>query len=331
MKLTRRTFLGGSVALAGLAACGGKRDGSPDPGKHPEQRSAPPPRTASANPARGDQPTTEPSVIDVRGEQPGAMVAAALKALGGIGAFVSAGQRVVIKPNGAFAAPPEWGATTHPETVAAVVRACLEADAAEILVLEYPGRGRGETCLKHCGIAGALAGLPRTELRVLNDGSPFRTVAIEGGTELTSVDVSAAVLDADVLIDLPAAKAHHAAGVSFGIKNTMGLIRDRRALHDRKLDLAIADLARVIRPDLTILDATRALLDNGPGGPGTTVKPGRMIAGRNVVSVDAFGLSVAEFDHRRLTPKDVPHIARAGEIGLGEIDFDRIRVTPVEA
>ena len=44
---------------------------------------------------------------------------AALKELGGIGAFVHAGDYVVIKPNAAFANPSVWATTTHPDTVAA--------------------------------------------------------------------------------------------------------------------------------------------------------------------------------------------------------------------
>jgi uncharacterized protein (DUF362 family) len=319
MPVSRREFLGGSVALASLAACRGEREATPEPA------AARPRQTAV------DGPPGTAAVVDVRGRDPAAMVAAALAALGGIDAFVTAGQRVVVKPNGAFPTPPEWGATTHPQTVAAVVRACLDAGAAEVAVIEYPSRGRGRFCLDRCGIAGALAGLPRVAIQVLDDGSEFRRVAIEGAAELTSVDIAGAVLDADVLINLPAAKAHATARVSFGLKNAMGLIRDRRALHRMDLDLAIADLARVIVPDLTLLDATRALLDNGPAGPGATATPGRIIAGRDRVAVDAVGLTTARFYGQELTPGQVPHLAHAARIGLGMADLDQIRATVVDA
>jgi len=56
----------------------------------------------------------EPDVVDVQGSDPHKMIAALLATLGGIGKFVKKGDFVVIKPNAAFANPPEWGTTTHP-------------------------------------------------------------------------------------------------------------------------------------------------------------------------------------------------------------------------
>jgi uncharacterized protein (DUF362 family) len=87
----------------------------------------------------------------------------------------------------------------------------------------------------------------------------------------------------------------------------------------------------VVKPQLTILDATRALLTNGPAGPGETAAPGRIVAGRAIASVDAYGLTLARFDQRQLTPRDVRHIALAGEAGLGETDVARLRVRKVAA
>ncbi|MCF8117558.1 MAG: DUF362 domain-containing protein, partial [Desulfarculaceae bacterium] len=63
---------------------------------------------------------------------------AGLEALGGLGAFVSAGHRVVIKVNAAFASPPALGATSNPELVAELVRLCLKAGAKEVVVTDNP-------------------------------------------------------------------------------------------------------------------------------------------------------------------------------------------------
>jgi uncharacterized protein (DUF362 family) len=149
---------------------------------------------------------------------------------------------------------------------------------------------------------------------------------------LKSVEVAKAVLSADVLINVPAAKSHYQAGVSLGLKNHMGLIKDRQAFHTAmELHQAVADLGLVIKPQLTILDATRALLTNGPAGPGETSTPGRMVAGRHVTSVDAYGLTVAKFNNKTMTPAEARHIEFAGKAGLGEIDVAKLKVKKVTA
>jgi uncharacterized protein (DUF362 family) len=299
--ITRRRFLGSSAVVAG---------GLPFLGR--------------AALAAGD-----PDIVDVAGSDPAAMVAAALKALGGIGRFVKKGDYVVLKPNAGFANPAEWGTTTNPRVVVALAKACLEMKPKQVLVLEYPLAG-GERCLKRCGLAEALAAVPEVRVKVLASQDEFKKVAIPGGVALKEVAIAKAVLSADVLISIPQAKAHGQAGVSFGLKNAMGLIWDRKSFHTM-LDMqqAIADLARVVKPHLTVLDATRVLLTNGPQGPGETQAVGRLVAGRNVVSVDAYGLTLARFNQRQMTPADARHIELAAAAGLGQANVGRMRVKKV--
>jgi uncharacterized protein (DUF362 family) len=249
------------------------------------------------------------------------MVATALGALGGIGRVVHKGDYVAIKPNAAFANPSAWGTTTDPETVVAVAKACLAAGAKRVTVVEYP-QARGKKCLDRCGLTKALEKVPEVQLKVLSGPEDFKTVKVKGGIALKTVDVAKVVLSADVLINVPTAKAHNETGVSFGIKNAMGLIRDRKIFHTQ-LDLhqAIADLARVINPQLTVLDATRALLTNGPAGPGETSNPGKIVAGFNT----------ARFNQKKMTPKEVRHIALAAAAGLGQIDVSKLRIKKLRA
>ena len=91
----------------------------------------------------------------------------------------------------------------------------------------------------------------------------------------------------DVFINMPCAKSHAATQVSFGLKNLMGLIFDRTYFHSgTDLHTAIAELATVIKPHITILDATRALVTGGPTGPGKVQDMGTIIAGTNPLAVD---------------------------------------------
>ncbi|MBN2362297.1 MAG: DUF362 domain-containing protein [Deltaproteobacteria bacterium] len=284
---------------------------------------------AASVPTAGGMPGAD--LVDVSGSDPVQMVAAALNALGGIGRFVRKGDVVVIKPNAGFANPPDWGTTTHPRTVYAVAKACLDAGARSVTVLDYP-QAKADKCFKRCGITDALAALPKAQLRLLGKQSEFKKVPVKQGLALKEVEVAKQVLSADVLINLPAAKHHTETGVSFGLKNAMGLIWDRKAFHTMfDLHQGIADLGRVIKPQLTIVDATRALLSGGPAGPGETVTPGRMIAGVQIASVDAYALTVARFNQRQMTPDDARHIGLAGKLGLGEVDVAKLQVIKVTA
>jgi uncharacterized protein (DUF362 family) len=297
--LSRREFIGGTLATTALVL-----------GRH---------RAGAA---------TVPDLVDVSGTDPAAMVGAALGPLGGIGAFVSKGARVVIKPNWSFANPVDWGTGTHPMTVIGMAVLCIGAGAAEVTVVEYP-LSETNRALERTGAKAALANAPGVKLKILGDDKDFREVDIPGGSVLKKTRVATIALEADVLINLPNAKSHGGAVVSFGLKNAMGLVSDRRGMHKAGLAEAIADVARVIRPHLTVVDATRVLVTGGPAGPGDTVKVGRMVAGRNVVSVDAYCLGLTRFGKRDLKVADVRHIDLAGKAGLGETDVSKLRVDQV--
>jgi uncharacterized protein (DUF362 family) len=268
-------------------------------------------------------------IIDVSGSDPKKMVGAALDALGGIGKFVKSGDFVVLKANAGFANPPDWATTTHPDTVAAVAQACIDAKAKQVVLVEFP-QGKSEKCFERCGLQGALSSLG-VKLKLLGPDD-FQKVDVKKGVSLKSVELAKMILSADVIINSPAAKAHSATGVSFGLKNFMGLIKDRQAFHTT-LDLhqAIADLATVVTPSLTILDATRVLLTNGPAGPGDTATPGRIIVGKKTASVDAYGLTVAKFNGKNMTPSDAKHIELASKLGLGKVDVGAMQVKKISA
>jgi uncharacterized protein (DUF362 family) len=270
-------------------------------------------------------------VVDVSGSDAVAMTIAAIQALGGIKAFVHAGDYVVLKANAGFANPPAWATTTSPEVVATVARLCLEAKAKQVLVLEYPQGKVPEKCIERCGLVAALAPMPQVKVKLLGP-TDFVRVDVPGGVDLKSVEIAKALQSADVFINLPVAKSHVDAGVSFGLKNHMGLIKDRKAFHNQySIHQAVADLGRVIKPHLTILDGTRALLTNGPTGPGDVATPNRIIAGRNVVSVDAYGLTLAQFNNKQMSVADVKHIELAGKAGLGKVDLGSLVVKKLTA
>jgi uncharacterized protein (DUF362 family) len=250
--------------------------------------------------------------------------------LGGMESFVTEGQRVLLKPNASFSAPPEWGATTSAGAVRTVAEMCLEAGADRVIVFDHPLRSP-ELCLEQTGLEEALGDLDDVKLMLATKQRYFEPVDVPGGEALQQVEVAKEILRSDVVINLPAAKSHSATGVSLGMKNLMGLIWDRGYFHQATdLHRAIAELSTVIRPDLIIVDASRALVTGGPGGPGKVLELGTIVAGTDPVAVDAHVVGMAPWMNRSMTPDQVAYIAEASSLGLGQMDPERIQVEEIE-
>jgi len=255
----------------------------------------------------------------------------ALEAMGGISRFVKKGQRVILKPNMSFSRTPEFGATTHPLVVATVARICIEAGAHEVLVLDHTLH-RPELCLERTGIRDACKNIPGVHVLTVQERKFFREVKIPHGKVLERVEVIKDILESNVLINIPVAKSHSTTGVSLGIKGLMGLIWDRESFHSRyNINQALSDLATVIKPQLTILDATRALTSGGPGGPGEVKKTNLIIAGTDPVAVDSYGVSVVPWYGQTFKGRQVEHLFVAHQRGLGKIDTDQLNILKEKA
>ena len=266
----------------------------------------------------------------VKSRSPETAVITAVEALGGFDNFVESGDVVVIKPNMAFPNPPGWGSTTNPEVVSAVVKLCIDAGAKSILIIDHP-LARPEQCLKRTGIAAACNkfGSKKIRISMAMEQRDYKEIKLENAKTLEKTEIHKAMLRADVFINIPVAKSHSATGVSFGMKNVMGLIWDRKYLH-QQIDLhqGIADLSSFdkLRPSLIVLDGTKALTTRGPEGPGNTKELNTIIAGTDPVAVDSYAVTLSRWNNRGYAPKDVKHIAAASAMGLGEMNLDKLNI-----
>jgi uncharacterized protein (DUF362 family) len=305
-KLNRREFL---EAIAGISAAlfvGGCRRG--------EQASG----VASTVPRA---PAFDVKTLAVgSGDDPAKNTRIAIDALGGMGKLVRSGDFVVIKPNIAWNRPPDAAATTNPEVVAELVRMCKETGAGRVLVIDHIIDRPAEGVLGFTGIrvAAEKAG---AQVKAAQNESDYRTIEIPKGKTITSDTCVKDILKADVFINVPIAKTHSATRLTLGMKNLMGCNWDRQAWHGGDLDQCIADYVTAIRPDLTILDANRILLTNGPKGPGDTKKVGKVIASVDPVAVDAYGATLFG-----MKPEDIGYIKLAHEMGVGEINLAKMKI-----
>ncbi|MFP4475828.1 MAG: DUF362 domain-containing protein [Desulfatibacillaceae bacterium] len=256
----------------------------------------------------------------VRGGDRAGAARAAVKALGGMEAFVQPGERVVLKVNAAFASPPMVGATTHPDMVAAVARMCAEAGAAEVIVTDNPINDPG-SCFALTGIeeaaknAGARVVPPRADL--------FAPTSLDKGNLIVDWPLLHGPLaGADRLIGLAPVKNHHRSGASMSMKNWYGLLGGVRNVFHQDIHGIIAELALLVRPTLVILDGTMSMMDNGPtGGSLADLKPtNTVVASTDHVAADAFACRLLD-----MSPGDLPHIAMAEQMGAGAADIPDVR------
>ncbi|PKN12584.1 MAG: cytoplasmic protein [Deltaproteobacteria bacterium HGW-Deltaproteobacteria-4] len=274
--------------------------------------------TALASPA----PLTPPLAVR-KGKDIPTTVRAAVTALGGMSAFVKAGEVVVVKPNIGWDRTVELAANTHPLVVRTVVELCLEAGAKKVLVFDRTCNDP-RRCYVQSGIAGAVEGLksPKVSMEQI-DRRAFIDVDIKGGIDQQRWSFYQPALDADRFINLPIAKHHSISTVTVGMKNIMGVIGGNRGTMHRNIAEALADINTVIRSDLTIVDATRILVANGPqGGQLKDVKIlDTIIASPDIVAADAYSATLFG-----LQPRDISFIVAGAKRGLGTLDLQKVRM-----
>ena len=253
---------------------------------------------------------------------------AAVDLLGGMGRFVKPGQKVVIKPNMSFAGGPEDATDTNPEVVRELVAMCREAGAERVRVLDHTLR-REERCIE--GVQKACEVHGDDIVQAVSRSRFFKETPIPEGRQMKETDVMREVLEADVLIAAPVAKSHSGAGVSLSMKGMMGLVYNRGVMHSRyDLHESIVDLASLLKPALVVVDGSRVLSTNGPGGPGRVLKMDTIIASADMVAADAQAVAMFEWYGRKLQPRNVKHIRIAHERGLGRMDVENLRLKQVQ-
>lgn len=291
----------------------------------PENTPAPQPEASTEQPeSPAAQTSSGPDLVVARGEDPETNVRRALAAFGGMGAFVPQDAYVIIKPNICVAYHTyEYAATTNPWVVAALVKACLEAGARRVEVMDLPFGGSQEAAYARSGIAEQVQAAGGE--MVYMPGLKYVSAEIPNGVDLKKTQIFGDVQKADVLINVPVAKHHSLARLTLGMKNLMGLIKDRPAIH-RNLGQRVADLTNLFQPALTVVDATRILVNNGPsGGNLEDVKQmDTLIVSPDIVAADSYATTLFN-----LRPEDIAYIPAAAAMGLGRSDLQNLRIEEI--
>ncbi len=271
------------------------------------------------NPLAFAQAKGQPDLALIQGESPSQITKEAISALGGIGRFVSKGDVVMIKPNIGWDRTPEMAACTNPEVIKALVELSHSAGAKKVIVMDNSTNQAKRSYIR----SGIEAAAKEAGAEVFLPNPQHLKKMTLHGEWLKEWEVFTDFVEADKIINVPIAKAHSLCRLTLGMKNWLGAIGGNRSQIHQKLDQAMLDLASFFKPTLTVLDAYRILLRNGPqGGRVSDTKLLKtVVAGVDYAAVDALGATF--FD---IKPEELLYLRLAQEKGIGKINLEKLKI-----
>ncbi len=242
------------------------------------------------------------------------------------------GKRVLLKPNAGRLAAEDSGVVTNSQVVAAAIDAFREAGA-EVAIGESPIIGiKTMEAYEQCGLA-VMARERDCPLIDMDERKPEIT-PVPDGRAIQKIKLCADVQDFDLLVSIPVMKMHMHTVATLSVKNMKGCLwrRSKVDLHmlpptpghedDKSLNVAIADMATILRPHLAIIDGTVGMEGLGPSAG--EAKPVDAV----VVGADPFAADAVACQIMGLSAEEVPHLRMGAERGIGVIDLEKIDISP---
>lgn len=250
-----------------------------------------------------------------------------LALLGGWEKFVSAGERVLIKPNFIVPRPPDIPAQTDGRLILAIARQLAQLGA-KVQVGDSTAWGSTRKNAALAGLSVKNLQSVGAELVKFNHPEPVRVRTPDASTQ---VRLARAVLHADKIINVPKLKSHQQLIYSGAIKNTFGAVAGKRkawwhfryAQPAKFADMIVA-VYRKLAPVLNIVDAVVAMEGQGPIN-GKARKLGFVLASTDAAAVDVIGCELIG-----INPRNTEIWAAAERAGVGTTDLGEIEVVGEE-
>jgi len=258
--------------------------------------------------------------------------------MGGAGQFVKPDEKLALKPNLLLAADPEKAVTTHPSLVAAAGK-LFGAIAQSVTVVESPGAGYSydtktlEKTYQACGIEE----IAESSGIALNYDTSSEPVSFPQGKLIKRFEVISPIRRADCYINLCKLKSHGLMFMTGAVKNIFGAIPGRAkpgyhgTMTTRELFAGmLLDLAALLPPILTIMDAVVGMEGEGPGN-GTPRRIGLLMASTDPLSLDIVASAIMGIPEDRNpliveAQKRGMHPSRLEEVEIIGASLDELRI-----
>jgi uncharacterized protein (DUF362 family) len=240
---------------------------------------------------------------------------------GGLSAFISRGDKVLIKPNLIAPKPKEWATQTHPGVIYELAKLLVDFGA-KPFVADSPAWADARTCAKALEILEPLQKLG-VEVRQLDEPVKRRLKFCR-----TRVGISKYALEADKIINLPKLKTHQQLVATIAVKNMFGAVsgKAKAVWHYKKgstfeeFCTMLIGIYKLLNPVINIIDAVTAMEGPGP------IRGNPKHLGWIAASVDPIAAEIVCSDLIGIEADKLPMIETAKKIQFGCFDKDNIDI-----
>jgi uncharacterized protein (DUF362 family) len=253
------------------------------------------------------------------------------------------GKQVALKAN--FNSADPFPASTHIDTLRAIVETLKGAGARGITLAERSGMGDTQEVLKQMGVT------------ALSEELGFNAVVLDDLTKdgwvkfgrdkthwLNGFYMAKVFHDADKIVQTCCLKTHRFGGhFTFSLKNSVGLVAKKvpGGIYDYMAELhsspfqrqMIAEINSHYNLDFVLMDGIKAFVTGGPD-KGTMVEPNLLLASQDRVAIDAVGVAVLKMYGAKgkvgeAAVFEQDQLKRAAELGFGAKSAEDIVLTPL--
>lgn len=213
----------------------------------------------------------------------------------------------VIKPNLCYYWNASTGETTDGRIVGSIIKYLKQkASGVQITVAEADASAmKTKFCFGILGY-GDLCEQHSVGLMNLSEGEISKRIVTVENQKLT-LPFNQALLNADLVVNVPKLKTHNLVGVTCALKNMFGAIsKPRKYSYHRNINSVIVAANKIVPSHLTVVDG---LIVRGS----CPKKLGVILAGDNPLSTDAIASKIMGFN-----PSSVPHLRLAAREKIGE-------------
>lgn len=259
------------------------------------------------------------------GEDPYSNTVKAIEEIGGIERFVKKGSTVVVKPNMAWDRSPAQAANTDPGVVAAIVEMCYKAGAKRVNVFDITCNDE-RRCYHNSEIMKAAE--EKGAKVYYADHWNVAKAHFPYSSQMEGWPILQDAIKCDTFINVPVLKDHGLTRLTLSMKNLMGVCAGTRGLIHMNIGKKLVDLTDFISPDLTVIDATRVLLEHGPSGGNLddVITLNKVIVSTDPTLADMYACTLVDRD-----PMSVPYIKEAVTRKFGITDIDKANIKKLQA
>jgi uncharacterized protein (DUF362 family) len=285
----------------------------------------------------------KPLLVVVEGKNIKKMLSKGIEVLNGFKEIVK-GKNLVIKPNATWSQP--YPVTTDPFLLEEIITQAKSAECKKIVVCDGPSSTgfHAHYIFSSLGYF-KLRENNRVKVKCIDPIRRTEFVRVKNTKWKVnpSLLISKNIQYADIVINIAIPKRHHAGDFSCALKNCFGCIYDTFRMYAHKklliekekgeiyFDMALAEFADAVRPELTIVDARSILIKGGPTLEGKAeVKKGinKLIISGDIVAVDSYCAQLMEeyddtFESMRRVARQIGY---AENLGLGTGDLSKVKI-----